>query len=85
MILLLALQLALALAGFVFVIGLANAMSTHSVPFAHDDVPLLFPLIAVVVLGAAALLLSGRNPRTARFLSLMPFPVAIALMFWAWW
>jgi len=84
MIVLLGVQLALALAGVLFVTGLASAMAGRSVHFAHDDVPLLYPLIAVVVLGGAALLVWGRNVRAATILSLLPFPVAAALMYWAW-
>ena len=78
-------QLALAAAGFAAIAGLANAMAQHAVAFAHDDVPMLFPLIAVVVLGAAALLAWRGGRRTlATILSLAPFPVAAALMIWAW-
>ena len=81
---LLGVQLALAFAGVAFVVGLANAMSAHSVPFAHDDIPLLFPLAAVLVLGGLALVLWGRNRTLATILSLAPLPVALALMLWAW-
>ena len=82
----LGLQLALAVAGFAAVVGLANAMSQHSVPFASDDVPLLFPALSVLVLGGLALLLWGRNHRTlSTILANMPYPVSIALMAWAWW
>ena len=81
---LLGVQLAIAVAVVVFVVGLANAMSAHSVPFAHDDVPLLFPLGAVLVLGGSALGLWGRNRTLATVLALSPFPVAFALMLWAW-
>ncbi len=84
MFVLLGVQFALALAVVVFVVGLANAMSAHSVPFAHDDIPLLFPLGAVVVLGGLALGLWGRSRTLATVLALLPLPVALALMFWAW-
>jgi len=84
MVVLLGIQLALSLAGLLFVTGLASAMAGGSVPFAHDDVPLLYPLIAVIVFGAAALVLWGRSRRTSTILSLLPFPVAIALMCWTW-
>ena len=84
MFVLLGVQLALALAGLLFVTNLASAMAGGSVPFAHDDVPLLYPLIAVIVLGGAALVLWGRSRRTSMILSLLPFPAAIALMCWAW-
>ena len=84
MIVLLALQLLLALAGVLLVSSLASAMAQGPVAFAHDDIPLLFPLIAVIVLGGAALLLWRRSRRASVVLSLVPFPVAAALMFWAW-
>ena len=84
MFVLLGVQLALALGGLVFVTGLASAMAGHSVPFSHDDYPMFYPAVLVVVLGGAALLLWGRNGRAATILSLLPFPVAIALMAWAW-
>ena len=79
-------QLALALAGLAAVVGLGNAMAGHSVAFASDDVPLLFPAGMVVVLGAAALLLAARNQRAlSTMLTWAPFPAAIALMVWSWW
>ena len=79
-------QLALALAGLAAVVGLGNAMSGHSVAFASDDVPLLFPAGMVVVLGATALLLASRNQRAlSTILAWSPFPAAIALMAWSWW
>ena len=79
-------QLALAVAGVVALVGLANAMSAHAVPFAHDDVPMLFPAIAVVVLGTAALMLRRHDRRAlSAILTFAPFPVAAALMTWAWW
>ena len=54
-------------------------------PFANDDVPMLFPAIAVVVLGVPALLLAARNHRAlSRTLAFAPYPVAVALMLWAW-
>ncbi len=78
-------QLALALAGIVAIIGLADGMAGHAVAFAHDDVPMLFPALAVIVLGAAALLLRRNDRRTlATILTLAPFPVAAVLMAWAW-
>jgi hypothetical protein len=84
MIVLLVLQLMLALAGVLLVGSLASAMAQGPVAFAHDDVPLLFPLIAVFVLGGAALLLWRASRRASVILSLAPFPVAAALMSWAW-
>jgi predicted phage tail protein len=84
MFVLLGVQLAFAVAVVVFIVGLANAMSAHSVPFAHDDVPLLFPLGTVLVLGGLALVLWDRNRTAATILSLLPMPVALALMLWAW-
>jgi predicted phage tail protein len=68
----------------VFVVGLADAMAGHSVPFAYDDVPLLFPLGAVLVLGGLALMLWSQNRHAATILAMCPFPVALALMYWAW-
>ena len=84
MFVLLGVQFAFAVGIVVFVVGLANAMSAHSVPFARDDVPLLFPIGTVLVLGGLALALWGRNRHAATILSLCPLPVALALMYWAW-
>jgi hypothetical protein len=85
MFVLLGVQLALALAGVAALVGLGNAMSGHAVPFAHDDVPMLFPAMAVVVLGVPALLLAARNHRAlSRTLAFAPYPVAVALMLWGW-
>ena len=57
----------------------------HAVPFAHDDVPMLFPAIAVVALGVPALLLAARKHRAlSTTLALAPYPVAAVLMLWAW-
>jgi hypothetical protein len=77
-------QLALAVAGVAILVALGNAMSGHSVPFAHDDVPMLYPAIMVVILGVPALLLAGRNRTVATILTFAPYPVAIALMAWSW-
>ena len=86
MLVLLGVQLAIAVAGLVYVTGLASALSQHDVAIAHDDVPLFYPLIAVLVLGIPALLLWKRDrPALSTILAIAPFPVAIALMVWAWW
>jgi len=77
-------QLAIAVAGLVYVTGLARAMSQHEVAIAHDDVPMFYPLITVLVFGALALGLWGRNRTLATILAIAPFPAAIALMLWAW-